>query len=154
MPTQDKETVLSNVVYARAYNSDHQQQLLLDAASVMCASRYALVVVDSVTNLLRSEFQGRGELAERQQLLGRLLRMLQRMADEYGVAVVITNQVVANVDPGERSPYRRFTIIRVYDSPCLPEAECAFSITANGLADYVKPQKDNNNHDHDKKGYR
>ncbi|KAF4699133.1 recombinase rad51, partial [Perkinsus olseni] len=177
----DRETVLSNVAFARAYNSDHQQQLLLDAASVMSASRYALVVVDSVTNLLRSEFQGRGELAERQQILGRLLRMLQRIADEYGVAVVLTNQVVANVDPGpsmftnpanatkpiggnilahssqtrlqlRKGQASEKRILKVYDSPCLPESECAFSITANGLTEYVKPQRDN--YDQDKKGFK
>jgi hypothetical protein len=37
--------------------------------------------------------QGRGELAPRQQHLALFLRALQRMADEYGVAVVVTNQV-------------------------------------------------------------
>jgi DNA repair protein RAD51 len=41
----------------------------------------------------RSEFVGRGELAARQNQLGRFLRMLQRLADEFGVAVVVTNQV-------------------------------------------------------------
>ena len=30
--------------------------------------------------------------------LARFLRMLLRLADEYGVAVVLTNQVVAQVD--------------------------------------------------------
>lgn len=30
--------------------------------------------------------------------LAKFLRMLQRIADEFGVAVVITNQVVAQVD--------------------------------------------------------
>lgn len=44
---------------------------------------------------------GRGELAARQNMLGRLLKMLQRLADEFGCAVVITNQVVAaNLDGG------------------------------------------------------
>ena len=41
---------------------------------------------------------GRGELAARQNLLGRFLRGLQRLADEFGCAVVVTNQVVANPD--------------------------------------------------------
>lgn len=44
---------------------------------------------------------GRGELNTRQINLGRFLRGLQRLADQYGVAVVITNQVVAaNLDGG------------------------------------------------------
>ncbi len=59
----------------------------------MSDSRFALIVVDSATALFRSEFIGRGTLAERQNNLGKFLRALQRLADEYGVAVVITNQV-------------------------------------------------------------
>jgi hypothetical protein len=35
----------------------------------------------------------RGQLSDRQVQLGRFLRMLQRLADEFGVAVVISNQV-------------------------------------------------------------
>ena len=42
-------------------------------------------------------FIGRGELSSRQMHLARFLRMLLRLADEYGVAVVLTNQVVAQV---------------------------------------------------------
>lgn len=85
--------VLDNVAYARAHNTDHQQQLLAAAAGMMADSRFALIVVDSATALYRSEFVGRGELAARQNSLGRFLRGLQKLADEFGVAVVITNQV-------------------------------------------------------------
>lgn len=42
---------------------------------------------------VRTEFNGRGELSVRQIHLGRFLRSLQRLADEFGVAVVVTNQV-------------------------------------------------------------
>merc|ERR1712156_34767 len=41
---------------------------------------------------------GRGELSARQMHLARFLRMLLRLADEFGVAVMVTNQVVAQVD--------------------------------------------------------
>ncbi len=41
--------VLENVVCARAYNTDHQFQLLIQASSIMAESRYTLLVVDSVT---------------------------------------------------------------------------------------------------------
>ena len=47
------DDVLDNVAYARAYNSDHQTQLLTQAAAMMAESRYALVVVDSATALYR-----------------------------------------------------------------------------------------------------
>ena len=84
--------VLDNVAYARAHNTDHQGQLLFAAASMMSDSRFALIVVDSVTALYRVEYVGRGELAARQNNLGRFLRSLQRLADEFGCAVVVTNQ--------------------------------------------------------------
>lgn len=81
------------MAYARAHNTDHQHQLLAAAAGMMADSRFALIVVDSATALHRTEYIGRGELAARQNALGKFLRGLQKLADEYGVAVVITNQV-------------------------------------------------------------
>lgn len=35
--------VLENVAYARAYNTDHQSRLLLEAASMMVETRYCLL---------------------------------------------------------------------------------------------------------------
>ncbi|KAL1243711.1 DNA repair protein [Trichinella spiralis] len=92
--------VLDNVAYARAYNTDHQSQLLIQASAMMSESRYALLIVDSATALYRTDYSGRGELSARQMHLGRFLRYLLRLADEFGVAVLITNQVVAQVDGG------------------------------------------------------
>jgi len=46
--------VLDNVAYARAYNTDHQTQLLLQASQMMIEIRYALIVVDSATALYRT----------------------------------------------------------------------------------------------------
>jgi hypothetical protein len=43
------------------------------------------------------EYTGRGELASRQQALQTLLQKLRLMADSFGVAVVITNQMSAKV---------------------------------------------------------
>eukprot|EP01053_Blabericola_migrator_P009025 Blabericola_migrator_1__9024@NODE_47_length_16538_cov_123_101147_g43_i0_p8_GENE_NODE_47_length_16538_cov_123_101147_g43_i0NODE_47_length_16538_cov_123_101147_g43_i0_p8_ORF_typecomplete_len277_score36_60Rad51/PF08423_11/4e65RecA/PF00154_21/6_2e17ATPase/PF06745_13/9_3e15AAA_25/PF13481_6/2_6e11DnaB_C/PF03796_15/0_0075AAA_24/PF13479_6/0_0045HHH_5/PF14520_6/4_1e03HHH_5/PF14520_6/0_076GvpD/PF07088_11/0_38GvpD/PF07088_11/2_6e02_NODE_47_length_16538_cov_123_101147_g43_i01339714227 len=69
--------VLDNVVYARAFNTDHLLQLLMEAATLMSRSRFALMIVDSIISLYRTEFNGRGELAARQAHLGRCLRALQ-----------------------------------------------------------------------------
>ena len=96
----DPNDVMDNVAYARAYNSEHQMQLLVQAAALMAESRFALVVVDSATALFRTDYTGRGELSTRQQNLAQFLRGLQKLADEFGVAVVVTNQVVANPDTG------------------------------------------------------
>ena len=37
--------VLDNIAYARAYNTDHQTQLLIQASAMMAESRYALIIV-------------------------------------------------------------------------------------------------------------
>ena len=92
--------------------------------------------------------------------LARFLRHLQRMADEFGVAVVITNQVVAQVDGGAmfaaadakkpigghiiahasqtrlsmRKGRGESRICKIYDSPCLPEGEAVFAITNEGIS--------------------
>ncbi|XP_058117385.1 DNA repair protein RAD51 homolog 1 [Anopheles ziemanni] len=152
--------VLDNVAYARAYNTDHQMQLLMMASAMMVESRYALIIVDSATSLYRTDYCGRGELAARQGHLAKFLRMLLRLADEFGVAVLITNQVVAQVDgaamfnPDPKKPiggniiahasttrlYLRkgrgeTRICKIYDSPCLAESEATFAINPDGIGD-------------------
>lgn len=153
------DDVLDNVAYARAFNSEHQTRLLDQAAAMMSESRFALIVVDSATALYRTDYSGRNELAERQMKLGQFLRRLRRVADEFGVAVVITNQVVAQVDGASMfvdskkpiggniiahaSTTRLYLrkgrgdqrICKIYDSPSLPESEATFSITATGITD-------------------
>ena len=78
----DGNDVLENVAYARAYNSDHQMQLLLQASAMMTETRFALLIVDSATALYRTDYSGRGELSARQMHLARFLRTLLRIADE------------------------------------------------------------------------
>ncbi|KAL0094888.1 DNA repair protein RAD51 [Phycomyces blakesleeanus] len=160
----DNESTLDNIAYARAYNTDHQSSLLLQAAAMMSESRFAILIVDSAMALYRTDYSGRGELAARQTHLAQFLRQLQRLADEFGIAVVITNQVVAQVDggasmfnPDPKKPaggniiahasctrlYLRKgrgenRICKIYDSPSLPENECTFSITEDGISDAVE----------------
>lgn len=155
------DSVLDNVAVARAYNTDHQTQLLIQASAMMTEARYALLIVDSATALYRTDYTGRGELPSRQNHLGQFLRMLLRLADEHGIAVVITNQVVANVDGAagmfggdQKKPigghilahssttrlYLRkgrgeARICKIYDSPCLPESEATFAINPDGIGD-------------------
>ena len=141
-----------------AFNSDHQMTLLESAAGLLAGDRYSLIIVDSATALFRTDYTGRGELALRQQKLAQFLRRLQRLADEFGVAVVITNQVTAKVDGmafgpqimpiggniiAHMSTTRLFfkkgrgeqRICKVYDSPCMPEEEATFMIGPDGIKD-------------------
>jgi DNA repair protein RadA len=154
----DPKEILKNIHVARAYNSDHQM-LLAEKASEL-ANEYGtkLVVVDSLTAHFRAEYTGRGTLAERQQKLNRLLHILQRrLSDPYNIAVVVTNQVMARPDimfgdpttpigghiVGHTATFRVYLrkgkgdkrIARLIDSPNLPEGECVFEVTTDGIKD-------------------
>jgi DNA repair protein RAD51 len=48
------DEVLDNVAYARAYNSDHQSKLLIQASAMMSETRFALLIIDSATALYRT----------------------------------------------------------------------------------------------------
>ncbi len=155
----DPAVALENVAYARAQNSEHQMELLKTAAAIMSQDRYSLIVVDSATALFRTDYMGRGELSERQIQMGQFLRQLTRLAEEFGVAVFITNQVVANPDGmsfakdstkpigGNIIAHASTTRLRlrkgrgenrimtVYDSPTLPEADAQFALGEQGICD-------------------
>ena len=79
--------------YARAFNSDHQSKLLLQASAMMSETRFALLIIDSATALYRTDYSGRGELSARQMHLAKFLRSLLRLADEFGVAVGKKNKL-------------------------------------------------------------
>ncbi len=153
----DPAKVLKNVIWARAYNSDHQI-LLCDQAMEMASEKNAkLLVVDSVTSHFRAEYTGRGTLAARQQKLNKHLHHLQRGAEINNMAVYITNQVMARPDaffgdptapvgghvlahvPQTRCYLRKSKgerrICRLVDSPNLPEGEAVFTVTKAGIRD-------------------
>lgn len=71
-------SALENVACARAFNTDHQTKLLIEASAMMTESRYALLIVDSATALYRTDYVGRGELQPRQTHLARFMRLLLR----------------------------------------------------------------------------
>ncbi|KAA6372579.1 MAG: putative Meiotic recombination protein DMC1 [Streblomastix strix] len=156
----DAGAVLDNVIFARAYTHEHEMQLLSQVCAKMAEDQFRLLIVDSVTALFRVDFSGRGELADRQQKLAKVMSTLMKIAEEFGVAVIVTNQVVA--DPGAAAMFtadpkkpigghimahasttRLFLrkgkgeqrICKIYDSPCLPESEATFSINSDGIGD-------------------
>ena len=152
------QDVLDNVAYARAYNSDHQSQLLVEAACMMAEQRFGLLIVDSATGLYRTDYSGRGELSARQMHLAKFMRALAKLGQTYGVACVITNQVVAKPDAASFGPQTapiggniiahasttrlslrkgrgETRICKIFDSPCLPEGEATFAIQGSGIGD-------------------
>ncbi|KAM0839132.1 hypothetical protein ACQ4PT_060509 [Festuca glaucescens] len=159
----DANAVLDNIIYARAYTYEHQYNLLLGLAAKMAEEPFRLLIVDSVIALFRVDFSGRGELAERQQKLAQMLSRLTKIAEEFNVAVYITNQVIADpgggmfiTDPKKpagghvlahaatirlmlRKGKGEQRVCKIFDAPNLPEGEAisfySKHITTGGLMD-------------------
>ncbi|PIN11334.1 Meiotic recombination protein Dmc1 [Handroanthus impetiginosus] len=132
----DPGAVLDNIIYARAYTYEHQYNLLLGLAAKMAEEPFRLL-----------------------QKLAQMLSRLIKIAEEFNVAVYMTNQVIA--DPGGgvfisdpkkpagghvlahaatiRLMFRKGKgeqrVCKVFDAPNLPEAEQVFQITPGGIAD-------------------
>lgn len=154
------ESVLKNILVARAFNSDHQI-LLLEKVTEMIKNGEPIkvVIIDSLTAHFRAEFAGRGMLADRQQKLNRYLHDLMKLAETHNLAVYVTNQVMSNPammfgDPttaiggnivGHASTYRMYfrrgkqgsRVAKLIDSPNLPDNECVFFVTDGGVVDEV-----------------
>ncbi len=153
----DAKQALDNISVVRAISSD-QQVLALDRADKTIKEKnIKLIVVDSLMSLFRSEYPGRGALGERQQKLNAHIHRLQSLADTYGLAVYITNQVMDNPailfgDPTTpvggnivahaattrlymRKSKEAKRIVRLVDSPSMPEAEAVIMITPDGIRD-------------------
>lgn len=155
----DFERVADNIIYAEAYNSDHQVLLLEKADRIIKEHNVKLVIIDSLTSHFRSEYIGREMLAERQQKLNKHMHRLLRLARAFNLAAVVTNQVMARPDEffslnavspvgghivGHTSHMRIFIrktagknvrIVRLVSSPHLPEGEVLVKITENGIED-------------------
>ena len=154
----DISEVLKNIKVARAYNSDHQMLLAEKVEELLQEDKaIRVVIVDSLTSLFRAEYVGRGTLATRQQKINRHMHTLAKMADLYNVCVFVTNQVMSKPDQffgdpteaigghivGHNSTFRIYLrrgkkgtrVAKLIDSPNLPENECSFMITQNGIED-------------------
>jgi len=153
----DPDTVLNNIIYAKAYNSDHQMLLAEEADHIIPENNVRLMIVDSVITHFRSEYIGRESLAPRQQKLNKHLHQLLRMSDIYNMAVIVTNQIQSTPDTffgnpnkpaggnilAHGSTYRLWLrkskemrrIARIIDSPLHAETECLFTVTTNGITD-------------------
>lgn len=153
----DPKTTLENIIVVRATSTDKQVLTIERAGSLIEQKNIKLIVIDSLTSLFRSEFIGRGALNERQQKLNSHIHKLQMLADKYKLAVYITNQVMDNPailfgDPTTpiggniiahaattrlyvRKSKEDKRIVRLVDSPNMPDGECVIRITPNGITD-------------------
>ena len=154
----DGTEALKNFRGVRAFNSDHQM-LLVDKVEELIKSglNVKLIIVDSLMSHFRSEFIGRGTLAERQQKLNKHLHSLLRLATQHNLAIYVTNQVMARPDVFFGDPTEAIgghivahtSTVRIYirrgkkgtrvaklvDAPALPDGEITFVITDEGIKD-------------------
>ncbi|MCX6817957.1 MAG: DNA repair and recombination protein RadA [Candidatus Aenigmarchaeota archaeon] len=159
----EPDKILENIFVGRAYNSDHQVILIEKAEELIKKENVKLIVVDSLTSAFRSDYTGRGTLADRQQKLNRHMHKLQRLADVYNLAVYVTNQVMSRPDVmfgdptapigghivGHQATYRVYLrkskedkrIAKLIDSPNLPEGETIFRVLLEGVRDAEEGSK-------------
>ncbi|MGC8586019.1 MAG: DNA repair and recombination protein RadA [Candidatus Micrarchaeia archaeon] len=153
----DPKKVLENIYVIRALSTEDQILAIQRADKLIAEKNIKLIVVDSLTALFRSEFIGRGALGERQQKLNQHVHRLQQLADKFNIAVYVTNQVMDNPgilfgDPTTpiggnvlahaattrlylRKSKEDKRIVRLVDSPNMPEGECIIKITPSGIKD-------------------
>ncbi|MCL4375533.1 DNA repair and recombination protein RadA [Candidatus Marsarchaeota archaeon] len=153
----DPEQALNNIKVVRTVTTEQQILSIERADKLVRDENIKLIVVDSMMSLFRSEFIGRGALGERQQKLNSHIHKLQALADTHNLAVYVTNQVMDNPailfgDPTTpvggnimahaattrlymRKSKEEKRIIRLVDSPNMPEGEAVIKITTNGIRD-------------------
>lgn len=160
----DPNEAFKRIILAEAYTSDHQIFLLENADKIIKENNVRLIIVDSLTAHFRSEYIGRESLAERQQKLNQHMHKLIRLARAFNAIAFVTNQVMASPDvffeesvrpvgghivahtshtriflrKAKRGPVR---IARLVSSPYLPEGECLFKITEDGIEDVNEDQQ-------------
>lgn len=144
----------------RAFTVDSLNNLIMQAAAAMIEDQFALLVIDSIMAPFRVDYSGRGELAERQQVLAKVLNRIQKISEQFNIAVYLTNQVMA--DPGGAMSYaadpkkpvggnilahasttRLYLrkgkgdqrVCKIFDSPSIAEGECIFQISDGGIID-------------------
>lgn len=132
-----------------------------------------LIAIDSLTSTFRAEYVGLESLRERQQTINKMLHFLLRLALAEKIAIVVTNQVIAQTTAyssgmiaaggfvvGHMSTYRvRLTrrgrraeiLVHLEDAPDLPEADAEIRVSDHGLIDLGKESKDDLDGDSEEK---
>lgn len=154
----DPTRILQNVRFIQPLNSARLESILMQDLSLIFNqdSGIKLLIIDSIINLYRADYSGRGMLSQRQSKLSKIMHLLQNIARVYDIAVVITNQVSTSVNgyfclaDSDRpmggnvithtstfmiqlrgnSSYR---IAEIKGSPCYPETQARFEICEEGI---------------------
>lgn len=159
----DAEDIMKRVFVVQIWNTEHFEAMVKQADIIIKTNNVKIICVDSLIGSIRAEATGRGELAERQQRLNKLLRRLLNLARAFNSVVIVTNQVsdkpdqMFTMDPVELHPpvggniighndnervYLRkasgtgnVRVARLIDSCRFPPSERPYVITAKGIED-------------------
>ncbi len=153
----DADRALDKIHVARASTTDHQMLLAEKTSEIAEESEVKLVVVDGLMSNFRTEYVGRGALAERQQKLGKHLNDLHDLAERHNLAVFLTNHVQSDPNSFFGDPTKPIgghvlghsATARVYlrkskkesrkaklvDHPALPPDSVKIRITGEGIRD-------------------
>jgi DNA repair protein RadA len=154
----DPQEFLKSIAVTRTYNSDHLMFLIKNAQDIIEKRNVKLFVIDSIASHFRAEYTGDNMLVKRQQVVMSLAETLKKLVEQYELAIVVTNQVIATIDESlfdqsphpalgfawAHRPHQRILlrkgrgtarIARVYDSSRLPDREGIFYVTSKGISD-------------------
>lgn len=153
----DPDQVMENIYVARATTTDHQMLLAEKAGEMAEEDSIRLLILDALMSIFRTEYVGRGALAERQQKLGKHLAALRKIAELHNAAVFVTNHVQSNPNSFFGDPTKPIgghvlghaATCRVYikkskkntrkaslvDHPSLPPGTAKFQIVSEGIRD-------------------
>ena len=152
------EEILENIYINSALNTHHLFSIVDTLDEIIQKKNVKLLIVDSFASHFRSEYIGKERLVERQQRIMQIAEKLIALAVKYDLAVVVTNQIMANVEeflfgspeepalgfawahrPQQRIFMRKSRgssrIARLFDSSRMPEREALFYVTESGLTD-------------------
>lgn len=155
----DSTSILNNIVYVKVLSSYHQDSILkLIPSQLDKDTKIGLLIIDSVIRHYRTKFQGPELLPERQQKLYQFMHTLSSIAQRYGIAVVVRNQInFSNSYKAEpagghpmahESTYRislrrlqknnnnkNKIVAKIVNSPYHPENETYFTLGTKGIQD-------------------
>jgi len=151
-----QEKFFKNIHYIHATNTDRAEEAVNNLSPTLDSKRPKLIIVDGMIGLYRAEYMGRGELAERQQRLSRVMDHLKSTGYIFNCAVLMTNQIMHDPaqmfgDPvkpiggnivGHASTYRIYLkksganrIARLVKSSKDPVEDVKFQLTDKGVED-------------------
>lgn len=91
----DPREAIERIIVMRPRTSHEQLRMILSSLPKIREKNARLFIIDSITKLPRIDFEGRGELYERQRMILLMVESLRRIAKLYNMVALITNQVVA-----------------------------------------------------------